>query len=910
MHNPLNKRFKRDLRSDAGKYVAIFLFIVFFIGAASGFMVADNSVFAQFKTADVEYNVEDGHLAFNVKPSADVLSKIESQNDLKLYDLNYKEETIKHGKTLRIYKVRNELNKECLMSGEMPKAENEIAVDRMFAENNKIAVGDNVNINSKNYIVSGLIALSDYSALFKSNGDMMFDAVGFGVAVMTNDGYNTIETAHETVNYAWKYNLPVEDEETENAKSELLMKSLEKILKEYDEPLIQAQVDSLYDDAKPYINRLKAEFESAEKQLESKYLSAIVHTNANDTAKMAKELGITEKQYKNLKQVLEDAEKDSDKWDFDSLDSAPKINLDDYKTSSDMDFDEMYEEIYKVVDAVSGAGLYDCSQIYRDLASLKKITDKFSIDDSGVLNITDYSAKYTNKSIMYAREDSTSDKATMMLMTYIVMVMIAFLFAVTTSNTISKEANVIGTLRAMGYSKGELIGHYMFLPMVVTVVGGIVGNVLGYTAFQKVFESVYYSNYSLPTYKMLWNMNAFLETTVVPFVLMLLVNFVMLSKKLKISPLNFIRGELKENGQKRLIKLPKKMPFFSKFRLRILFQNVPSYLTLALGVFLAGTLVVFGSMYGPLLDDYANIVKENQISKYQYVMINEAETKVLDAEKFCMTSLQTTDKKFIADDVTIYGVENQSRYIKENIPAGEVLVSSAMADKFNLSIGDDVTLKEAYKDKTYSFKVGGIYNYDAAITVFMNRTDYVRQFNEDSNYFNGYFSNKKLNDLDDTDVATVITEKDLTKVVTQMQVSMTEFVKVFKALGVVIFLLVMFILTKQIIEKNSKSVSMAKILGFSDIEIGKLYIIITSLVVLASLLISVPLISLALRWCFKSYLYTQMTGYIPYIISNSCYVTMVVLGIVSYSVVACLMLLKIKKTPLGEALKNQSFYFG
>lgn len=907
MHNPLNKRFKRDLRSDAGKYVAIFLFIVFFIGAASGFMVADNSVFAQFKTADVEYNVEDGHLAFNVKPSADVLSKIESQNDLKLYDLNYKEETIKHGKTLRIYKVRNEVNKECLMSGEMPKAENEIAVDRMFAENNKIAVGDNVNINSKNYIVSGLIALSDYSALFKSNGDMMFDAVGFGVAVMTNDGYNTIETAHETVNYAWKYNLPVEDEETENAKSELLMKSLEKILKEYDEPLIQAQVDSLYDDAKPYINRLKAEFESAEKQLESKYLSAIVHTNANDTAKMAKELGITEKQYKNLKQVLEDAEKDSDKWDFDSFDSAPKINLDDYKTSSDMDFDEMYEEIYKVVDAVSGAGLYDCSQIYRDLASLKKITDKFSIDDSGVLNITDYSAKYTNKSIMYAREDSTSDKATMMLMTYIVMVMIAFLFAVTTSNTISKEANVIGTLRAMGYSKGELIGHYMFLPMVVTVVGGIVGNVLGYTAFQKVFESVYYSNYSLPTYKMLWNMNAFLETTVVPFVLMLLVNFVMLSKKLKISPLNFIRGELKESGQKRLIKLPKKMPFFSKFRLRILFQNVPSYLTLALGVFLAGTLVVFGSMYGPLLDDYANIVKENQISKYQYVMINEAETKVSDAEKFCMTSLQTTDKKFIADDVTIYGVKNQSKYIKENIPAGEVLVSSAMADKFNLSIGDEVTLKEAYKEKTYSFKVGGIYNYDAAITVFMNRTDYIGQFNEDSNYFNGYFSNKKLNDLDDADVATVITEKDLTKVVTQMQVSMTEFVKVFKALGVVIFLLVMFILTKQIIEKNSKSVSMAKILGFSDSEIGKLYIVITSFVVVASLLVSVPLISLALRWCFKSYLYTQMTGYIPYIVSNSCYVTMVVLGIVSYAVVACLMLLKIKKTPLGEALKNQSF---
>ena len=907
MHNPLNKRFKRDLRSDAGKYVAIFLFIVFFIGAASGFMVADNSVMAQFKTTAEECNIEDGHLAFNVRPSNEVLSKTESQNDLKLYDLSYKEETVKKDKTLRIYKVRNEVNKECLMSGEMPTKDSEIAVDRMFADNNKITVGDSLKIKGKKYVVSGLIALPDYSALFKSNADMMFDAVGFGVAVMTDSGYNEIGNAHETINYAWKYNTPVEDEETENAKSELLMKSLENILKEYDEPLIQAQVDSLYKKAKPYINSLRDEFDIAEKELEAKYFAAIRNASINDTAKMAKELGITEKQYKNLKQVLEDADKNSDDWDLDSLDSAPKINLDDYKTSDDMDFDDMYNQIYKIVDAVSDAKLYDCSQIYRDLASLKKITDKFSIDDSGILNIKDYSAKYTNKSIMYAREDSGSDKATMMLMTYIIMVVIAFLFAVTISNTITKEANVIGTLRAMGYSKGELICHYMFLPIAVTLAGSIVGNVLGYTVFQKVFVGVYYSNYSLPTFKMLWNMNAFWETTVVPFILMILVNFAMLTKKLKISPLNFIRGELKESGQKRLIKLPKKMPFFSKFRLRIFFQNIPSYLTLALGIFLAGVLVVFGSMYGPLLDDYANIVKENQLSKYQYVMINEAESENADAEKFCMTSLQTTDKKFMTDDVTIYGVENQSKYITESIPMGEVLVSSAMAEKFGLSSGDEFTLKEQYKDKTYSFKVGGVYNYDAAITVFMNRGDYLTQFNEKSDYFNGYFSNSKLDDLSDDDVATVITEKDLTKVVTQMQVSMTEFVKVFKALGVVIFLLVMFILTKQIIEKNSKSVSMTKILGFSDIEIGKLYIIITSLVVLASLLISVPLISLALRWAFKSYIYTQMTGYIPYIVSNSCYVTMVVLGIVSYTVVACLMLLKIKKTPLGEVLKNQSF---
>lgn len=36
---------------------------------------------------------------------------------------------------------------------------------------------------------------------------------------------------------------------------------------------------------------------------------------------------------------------------------------------------------------------------------------------------------------------------------YIVTVIIAFVFAITTSNMIAKEASVIGTLRASGYTK-------------------------------------------------------------------------------------------------------------------------------------------------------------------------------------------------------------------------------------------------------------------------------------------------------------------------------------------------------------------------------------------------------------------------------------------------------------------------
>ena len=67
----------------------------------------------------------------------------------------------------------------------MPKGKAEIAVDRMYADNNDIAVGDTICIGNSKKKVSGYVALSDYSALFSDNSDMMFDATKFGVAVMT-----------------------------------------------------------------------------------------------------------------------------------------------------------------------------------------------------------------------------------------------------------------------------------------------------------------------------------------------------------------------------------------------------------------------------------------------------------------------------------------------------------------------------------------------------------------------------------------------------------------------------------------------------------------------------------------------------------------------------------------------------
>ena len=283
---------------------------------------------------------------------------------------------------------------------------------------------------------------------------------------------------------------------------------------------------------------------------------------------------------------------------------------------------------------------------------------------------------------------------------------------------------------------------------------------------------------------------------------------------------------------------------------------------------------------------------------------SQAETDVSGAEKYCVTSLDTTDEKYMTDDIMIYGIQDNSRYVDVDIKDDEILVSNGVMVKYGLKKGDTFKLKDPYSDNEYEFTIAGSYKYDAALAVFMTRKNFIDTFDKADDYFTGYFTDKKLTDIDDKYVASIVTYEDLIKVSNQMKVSMGEMMYILKYFGIIMFVLLMYLLSKQIIEKNAQSISMTKILGFKNGEIGGLYIVATSIMVVISLVVSVPIVNALLKWAFSSYLYTSMTGYIPYMVRRSCFVEMVILGIVCYAVVAVLQLVKISKIPKTDALKN------
>lgn len=135
-------------------------------------------------------------------------------------------------------------------------------------------------------------------------------------------------------------------------------------------------------------------------------------------------------------------------------------------------------------------------------------------------------------------------------------------------------------------------------------------------------------------------------------------------------------------------------------------------------------------------------------------------------------------------------------------------------------------------------------------------------------------------------------------------VSMDGMMDIFKWFGAIFFVIVVYVLCKQVIERNFQSIAMTKILGFRNSEIGGLYIASTTIAVVFGLIISIPFMDIVMRVIFKDYIYTMMTGYIPYVMSPITYVLTVSVGLVCYAVVAILQMIKVSKVSKSEALKN------
>lgn len=537
----------------------------------------------------------------------------------------------------------------------------------------------------------------------------------------------------------------------------------------------------------------------------------------------------------------------------------------------------------------------DDKENYDQLNEIRDICIKNGFTLTGMMS------QQMNQAISFLPNDMGGDIPMMNMLFYIILVILAFIFVVISQAIIEDQATVIGTLLANGYTKYELIHHYLAVPMIIVVISAIIGNILGYTLMPSFFSTMYYSNYCLPPLELKFVYEAFINTTIIPVIIILVVNYIMLWRKLNISPLKFLRRDLHKNKKRHYIHL-KQTSFLRRYRQRVIIQNKGSYLVLMIGIIFASFLLTFGFCITPSINNYLDNMKDSVKSNYQYILKIPVEA---DGEKITYTSLETYFKAGDIDlDVSFYGLDNNCKYYPDiNLPANdEIVISYDFSKKVGIKKGDVVTFTNSYTNKEYKLKVYDIYDSRTTISVYMSRSSLNELLMQDQEYYNCYLSDKKL-DIDSDYIASTITRDDMLKIGQQMTESFSQAIPIMTTVAIIIYLVVMYILTKLVLDRNANYMSFLKVMGYDNQEISKIYLKATTLVVIFSLLISLPICKYGLEILFIQAM-VRFAGYLEIYIPLYLYVMIFAVGVITYFVVNTVLNKQIHRIDLGESLKE------
>ncbi len=812
--SPLNKRLPRELMHNLGKYLGIFLLFLFAIAMGAGYLSAAHSIEVIQNGMHERYQVEDFHFATQFEAAKSSLKAVEEMGCTVYEDFTADVPMTVPGDdrpmNCRLIDAanRDRINQGYYFEGEAPAAPDEIAVDRVWSNNNDVHVGDTLTINGREVRVSGICSVSDYECLMEKNTDMLFNSTTFTIGLVTPDGFQN---------------------------------------------LAGGKRDYRYD-----------------------------------------------------------------------------VILDDRSMQ-----------------------LADRTTFEQDAADL--LVDKGEV----LTDLVDY--EFDNKAIFFAADDVESDQVMWQVLVGLLVVIMAFVFVVLTNATIEQESAVIGTLLASGYRKREIIGHYMVLPTLIGVLGCAAGNLVGLTYMSTPMQELYYNSYSLPPYEFSFSPQVFVFTTVVPFALLVVVTFLGLVRKMRFTPLAFLRREIASRSRRNTLPLPERLSFVRRFQLRVFLRNLSHFVVLFFGISFCSLFLLFGLCLMPVIDHYAELLKTDVVANHIYLLkapleldgtpeqraayaaieelmstddplsdlgfvkyarallrtmdidedahpvntVDNGQSKIAQAEKFSAASFAVdhvvTDS---SEEITIYGIQEGSRYWSDvDVSGGAVVVGNGLAKKCHIKPGDTVSLFDKYTNKTYEVVASSVWGTSANMNLYMEMGALNRMVDEDEDTFHGYASDEEL-EIDQRYLATDITPESMTSSADQMQESFGDMMSMVVAFAIPVYLILVYLLTKTVIDRSSRYISYMKVFGYHNPEITRLYVRAITVTVLVSLIASQPFV-IWLCKLFVSFVMDRYSGNLELYVAPSLMAEVVAIGAAAYVVVAAAHIWRIRRVSLSEAMKVQ-----
>lgn len=908
MQKILRKRIVRDFKANLPRYLALALLIVLSMYLVVSMIGAAETVIRGSGKADEAQMVEDGEFSLFVPMKESEFAEL-TEKGITLEKMFFMDYSYEDSKTLRIFANREKINTVALKEGSLPVEEDEIVIERRFAEVNEIVPGDKIELGGRSFTVSGIGTVPDYDNVMKSLGDTGCDSKNFGIAFVTADTYHDLEqeqksTKSEEYYYAYRLNGKMTDDALKDK-----LEKLEFTSDDVEDPFFQeywertmGRKDDLTNGIQELLNGAGELNDGLAELTENngtltKGADEIFEAYLKEANKTLGTYGVAELTKDNfvtvLKQEIENSNQPILKMSYRSL----LQQLEQLQAFSD----GVVEYTDGTKEAADGA-----EELKDGIKTLKEETDEVidEVFDADATNLLTFVKAGDNARIQAASGDQELYRSVGMIAGVIILVLISYVLSVFVVHSIDRESQVIGALYALGVKRKNLMAHYITLPTVVAFIAGLIGTLLGYSSVGvPVQMQDCYNYYSLPELKVVVMPYLFVYGIIVPPLVSLVVNTLVIRRRLNKPVLTLLRNEQKAVRGKSMSL--KNMSFVKLFKIRQMIRESRTGFTVVFGMFVSLLL----TMMSLEIYTYCHNVNVEYVedTKYEYMYTYKYPSK--EAPEGGYEAYAKTMKKEIYGytfDITVLGITENNPFFDVDLEdsSSKVAISSSIAYKYGLGVGDTLTLKDEESDKLYAFEITEVTQYAPSFMVFMPYEKALQLFGEPDDYYNVVFADHDLS-IDAGRLYSTTTKADVKKaagIFTDMMMSM---IILLGAVSVIIFIVVLYLMMKVMIDRSSFHISLMKIFGYKDKEVKRMYLDGNFYIVLIGGLVSIPLAKWILDLVYEPAFVPNVACGVNKSFPMWMYGAVLAGILVLYFIINHLLIRRIHKMVPAEVLKNR-----
>lgn len=533
----------------------------------------------------------------------------------------------------------------------------------------------------------------------------------------------------------------------------------------------------------------------------------------------------------------------------------------------------------------------------------KKVREKLNSD----YTIASYMAATTNTRIsMPVNEgDAVTNMATMFAP--VMFVIVLTLIVMVLGRNIKNEQYLLGTFISLGFSRKQIIGHYVRYGLIPGVVGSVLG-VLVSIPLTKVLCR-FYIEYDFETliYKPTYDIPSVVIALVVPTLLYCIAIAIQAGKLLKKTPVDLLRNTGKDTKAIGIMKNSRAKTQV-KMRVRSVMGHPGRSIVTTIGVAIAAFCIVAGLVMSDSMDALLNDGLTSSI-KYEYLYrLNTLQQGTPDEGEALFQNYYEVDGSTV--QLSAQGIETGSKYFPDKTDSGEKLeldkyyLTSAAAETFGMEPGEELIFYNIADLKEHKVKISGVVTDNTHCYLYTGRDNATELAGVDAGTYNCIISKDALT-LDKELVASETKMTVTADTMDNLMGPMKAIILMIEIVGIVLGVFVLYLIINMIVSETSTNISVMKVLGFNRKEISNRVLNVNHVLVCIGYLLGIPM-----AYTFVKVGYSDTIENYGMLLSPVVTVKAIVTGFlltwVTYELSLLLQERKISRIDMVEALKENS----